>query len=62
MIAGERDYQRIFTIVIDSLGVGAMPDAALYGDAGTDTLGHLAAGRRFPFPAYSGWGWPICIR
>ncbi len=46
MIAGERDYQRIFTIVIDSLGVGAMPDAALYGDAGTDTLGHLAAVRQ----------------
>ena len=31
-------YKRIFTIVIDSLGVGALPDAADYGDAGTDTL------------------------
>ncbi len=37
-----RKYRRIFTIVIDSLGVGAMPDAAAYGDAGTDTLGHIA--------------------
>lgn len=36
-------YKRIFTIVIDSLGVGALPDAAAYGDAGTDTLGHIAA-------------------
>ncbi|MDE5718168.1 MAG: phosphopentomutase [Lachnospiraceae bacterium] len=36
-------YKRIFTIVIDSLGVGALPDAAVYGDAGTDTLGHIAA-------------------
>lgn len=36
-------YKRIFTIVIDSLGVGALPDAQAYGDAGTDTLGHIAA-------------------
>lgn len=35
-------YKRIFTIVIDSLGVGAMPDAGDYGDAGTDTLGHIS--------------------
>lgn len=35
-------YQRIFTIVIDSCGAGAMPDAAKYGDAGTDTLGHIS--------------------
>ena len=36
-------YKRIFTIVIDSLGVGAMDDAASYGDAGTDTLGHISS-------------------
>ena len=35
-------YKRIFTIVVDSLGVGALPDAAEYGDAGTDTLGHIS--------------------
>jgi phosphopentomutase len=35
-------YKRIFTIVIDSLGVGAMPDADKYGDTGTDTLGHIS--------------------
>ncbi len=35
-------YKRIITIVMDSLGVGAMPDAAKYGDAGTDTFGHTA--------------------
>ncbi len=39
----ERKYNRIFTIVIDSLGIGAAADAAAYGDAGTDTLGHIAA-------------------
>ena len=36
-------YKRIFTIVIDSLGIGALKDADAYGDAGTDTLGHIAA-------------------
>ncbi len=36
-----KKYKRIFTIVIDSLGVGAMPDAAEYDDVGTDTLGHI---------------------
>ncbi len=35
-------YNRIFTIVLDSLGVGAMADAANYGDAGSDTLGHIS--------------------
>lgn len=37
-----KKYNRIFTIVIDSLGVGALEDAAAYGDAGTDTLGHIS--------------------
>ncbi len=36
-----KKYKRIFTIVIDSLGIGAMPDAKEYGDAGCDTLGHI---------------------
>lgn len=38
-----KPYERIFTIVIDSLGVGAMPNAALYDDEGSDTLGHIDA-------------------
>ena len=38
----ERKYKRIFTIVIDSLGVGALADAAAYGEEGTDTLGHIS--------------------
>ncbi len=37
-----KKYKRIFTVVIDSLGAGAMPDASEYGDAGTDTLGHIS--------------------
>jgi phosphopentomutase len=35
-------YKRIFTIVIDSMGIGAMEDAAEFGDAGADTLGHIS--------------------
>lgn len=35
-------YRRIFTIVIDSLGIGAMDDSAKYGDLEVDTLGHIA--------------------
>lgn len=46
-----KKYKRIFTIVIDSLGAGALPDAADYGDAGTDTLGHISqAVDRFCIP------------
>ena len=38
-----KKYKRIFLIVIDSLGAGAMPDAAEFGDAGTDTLAHISS-------------------
>ncbi len=34
--------KRIFVIVIDSLGIGEMPDAERFGDAGTNTLGHIS--------------------
>ena len=37
-----KKYNRVFVVVIDSLGVGALPDAADYGDVGTDTLGHIS--------------------
>lgn len=35
-------YHRIFTIVIDSFGIGAMDNAVDYGDVGCDTFGHIA--------------------
>ncbi len=35
--------RRAFVIVLDACGVGALPDAAAYGDAGANTLGHLAS-------------------
>lgn len=34
-------YKRIFLIVLDSLGIGAMPDSPLFGDTGVDTFGHI---------------------
>lgn len=37
-----KKYKRIFTIVIDSLGVGEMEDSKEYGDINVDTLGHIA--------------------
>lgn len=36
-----RAYKRIFVIVLDSLGIGAMPDAARFADEGADTFGHI---------------------
>lgn len=33
---------RAFLIVLDSVGIGGAEDAAAYGDAGADTLGHIA--------------------
>ena len=39
MTAG--DLLRIFVIVMDSLGIGAMPDSEKFGDIGVDTFGHI---------------------
>ncbi len=35
-------YKRIFVIVIDSLGIGPMPDGEKFGDNGVNTLGHIS--------------------
>lgn len=37
-----KKFKRIFTIVIDSMGIGAMADAPQYGDVEVDTLGHIS--------------------
>ena len=34
-------YKRIFVVVLDSLGIGAVEDSPEYGDVGVDTLGHI---------------------
>ena len=37
-----KNYKRIFVIVLDSLGVGAMQDSPDYGDVNVNTLGHIS--------------------
>jgi phosphopentomutase len=43
-------FPRVTWIVLDSVGAGEMPDAASYGDAGSDTLGHIARARQLRLP------------
>ena len=42
--------QRVFVIVLDSLGFGAMPDAEQYGDSNVDTIGHIAEKMQLHIP------------
>ncbi|MEO8572970.1 MAG: phosphopentomutase [Pyrinomonadaceae bacterium] len=43
-------FRRICLMVLDSAGIGEMPDAADWGDAGADTLGHILESRRVDLP------------
>src|SRR6266853_958371 len=43
-------FDRVIWIVLDSVGVGEMPDAAAYGDVGSDTLGNIARKRGLRVP------------
>ena len=43
-------FERIIWIVLDSVGIGALPDAADYDDAGRNTLGHIAKSRPLALP------------
>jgi len=43
-------FERIFWIVLDSVGIGELPDAADYGDVGRNTLGHIAESRPLQIP------------
>lgn len=43
-------FQRIIWIVLDSVGIGEMPDAEAYGDKGSDTLGNIARRRALYLP------------
>ena len=42
--------KRVFLIVLDSFGIGAEPDAAAFGDEGTNTLGAIAGHPNFNCP------------
>ncbi|MFV0388276.1 MAG: phosphopentomutase [Pyrinomonadaceae bacterium] len=43
-------FKRINLMVLDSVGIGAMPDAEAWGDLGADTLGHILASRKVNLP------------
>jgi phosphopentomutase len=43
-------FTRIIFIVLDSAGIGELPDAADYGDVGRNTLGHIAESRPLNLP------------
>jgi phosphopentomutase len=50
-------YQRICVVVLDSVGIGALPDAGSFGDEGSHTLGHIV--ERVPhiqLPILASWG------
>lgn len=49
-MSGNGSFRRVTWIVLDSVGIGEMPDAAAYGDAGSDTLGNIARKRLLHLP------------
>jgi len=44
------EFKRVIWIVLDSVGIGELPDAAEYGDVGRNTLGHVAESRPLKLP------------
>lgn len=56
----ELDIKRVILIVLDGLGIGELPDAALYGDVGSNTLKHIAeavGGLQLPYMESLGLGY-----
>lgn len=53
---GISPFNRITLIVLDGAGIGAMPDAPEWGDAGSDTFGHICESRQLSLPNLQGVG------
>jgi phosphopentomutase len=53
---GVRLFNRIALLVLDGAGIGAMPDAPEWGDAGSDTFGHVLASRTVHLPNLGRYG------
>lgn len=51
-----RTFPRVFVVVLDSVGIGELPDAARYGDVGSDTLGNIARETPLHLPTLVSWG------
>jgi phosphopentomutase len=49
-------FNRITLIVLDGAGIGEMPDAPEWGDAGSDTFGHVLASRQVHLPNLRRYG------
>jgi len=49
-------FQRIVLVVLDGAGIGAMPDASEWGDAGSDTFGHILESRTVRLPNLQRYG------
>src|SRR5437773_2791009 len=49
-------FNRITLVVLDGAGIGAMADAADWGDAGSDTFGHICESRQLHLPNLRGLG------
>jgi phosphopentomutase len=54
-------FSRAIVIVLDSVGVGELPDAAEYGDQGSNTLGNIARRVRLQIPALRALGLPRIV-
>jgi phosphopentomutase len=50
------NFNRIVLIVLDGAGIGEMPDAPEWGDAGSDTLGHILQSRALHLPNLQRYG------
>jgi phosphopentomutase len=52
----QKTFNRITLIVLDGAGIGAMPDAPEWGDAGSDTFGHICESRQLNLPNFQSLG------
>ena len=50
-------YKRVFIVVLDSLGIGALPDAKEYGDCGANTILHIAEKYKLTIPNLESLGY-----
>ena len=55
-MTNHKHFNRILLIVLDGAGIGAMPDAPEWGDAGSDTLGHILESRAVLLPNLQRYG------
>ena len=55
-------FTRAIVIVLDSVGIGELPDAGAYGDEGSNTLGNIAASVPVRVPALRRSASPVLCR